>query len=218
MGCGSSSLKGDKPEGLSGDDPQPVVRKVKTNFSTVDYDQDNGDTKRRMTEYAPHEEIGAIPEASGGPSAATTRPSAQADIGPSGERVELEPYKTLSSPTTDLNPTYPHEKAGGARSHDQEHDAALTDPMSRPKSAKSGDGGVDPTSSQAKDQFAQENDPVRSGSAASSGEVKTGRKTSIADKIFGKRDRKDISDEEMKKVSTSRPKSANIIVFAFRDC
>jgi hypothetical protein len=154
-----------------------------------------------MTEYAPHEAVRARSEASGGPSAPTSRPSAPGDVGPSGERVELEPYKTLSSPTTDLNPTFPHEKVGGARSHDQDHDAALTDPTSRPRSAKSGDNSVDPTSSQAKDQFALDNDPARSASGASGGdEVKTERKKSIADKIFGKRERKDISDEEMKKV------------------
>jgi len=37
MGCGSSSLKGDEPTGVTEEAPQPI-KKVQTNFSTVDYD------------------------------------------------------------------------------------------------------------------------------------------------------------------------------------
>lgn len=61
MGCGSSSLKGDASAGgglTSADgDPAPrPIKKVATNFSTVDYDTDPGQ-KRRNTEYAPNETV-----------------------------------------------------------------------------------------------------------------------------------------------------------------
>ena len=53
MGCGSSSLKGDTNVGVNDPAPQPI-KKVRTDFSTVDYGQDS-QNGRRMTEFAPHE-------------------------------------------------------------------------------------------------------------------------------------------------------------------
>lgn len=56
MGCCQSDLKGEKQTGVSAaaDEPQPM-KKVATNFSTIDYD--SGASNRRETMYAPHEEI-----------------------------------------------------------------------------------------------------------------------------------------------------------------
>ena len=55
MGCGSSSLKGDSPSGANNDAPPQPIKKVATNFSTIDYD--SAATNRRDTVYAPHDEI-----------------------------------------------------------------------------------------------------------------------------------------------------------------
>lgn len=52
MGCCQSDLKGEKQTDLTGDAPQPV-KKVATNFSTIDYDAKA--TGRRETVVAPHE-------------------------------------------------------------------------------------------------------------------------------------------------------------------
>lgn len=54
MGCGQSSLKGEKQEDIQ--EPAKPLKKVQTNFSTVDYDA-APNSKRRNTEYAPHDEI-----------------------------------------------------------------------------------------------------------------------------------------------------------------
>lgn len=55
MGCGSSSLKGEKHEEGAAEPAKPM-KKVATNFSTVDYDNPTNQG-RRNTEYAPHDEI-----------------------------------------------------------------------------------------------------------------------------------------------------------------
>src|ERR1700761_8922524 len=64
MGCGASSLKGDDVPAVNS---QPVpasqqLKKVRTDFSSVDYDQDA--RRRRLTEYAPHETPAPIREQS----------------------------------------------------------------------------------------------------------------------------------------------------------
>lgn len=51
MGCCQSDLKGDNPAGANDDSPN--IKKVQTNFSTIDYDASA--TERRNTVYAPHE-------------------------------------------------------------------------------------------------------------------------------------------------------------------
>lgn len=55
MGCGQSSLKGEKKEDIT-EPPQPI-KKVATNFSTVNYDSATAGAGRRNTEYAPHDDI-----------------------------------------------------------------------------------------------------------------------------------------------------------------
>ncbi|EXJ70933.1 uncharacterized protein A1O5_05925 [Cladophialophora psammophila CBS 110553] len=66
MGCGSSSLKGadipdlnSQPTTATGAQP---IRKIRTNFSEVDYDQNA--RERRLTEYAPHEQPPPVREES----------------------------------------------------------------------------------------------------------------------------------------------------------
>lgn len=55
MGCGQSSLKGEKPEDIQESAPKPM-KKVATNFSTPDYEATAG-SARRNTEYAPHDDV-----------------------------------------------------------------------------------------------------------------------------------------------------------------
>ncbi len=166
MGCGQSSLKGDDVPNVNS---QPVttsaagggqpLKKVKTNFSSVDYDQDA--QKRRMTEYAPHETPAPIREESRDLSAAGQQPHND-DIAPD--------FKAGSSAA------YPHEGAGPAAS------AIDGEPSTTLKPYQTNDGGdwdndttaknsqqpylngtqdpIDPTSNQAKDTFASANDPA----------------------------------------------------------
>ncbi|ETN39935.1 uncharacterized protein HMPREF1541_06162 [Cyphellophora europaea CBS 101466] len=199
MGCGSSSLKGEGPSGLANDQPQPI-RKVATNFSTVNYDADTSDNrKRRMTEYAPEEtirnksEVSATAPVPGG----VNRPATQDDdIGPGGEKVELEPYQTLNSNRDSAgfsNTPYPHET--GAASSSRPNGVSDTDEV----------GGPDPTSHTAKDKFAEANDPIQnqnSGGLAAPETAQQERKRSWIDKLKGGGDKKEISDEDMKKVSS----------------
>lgn len=56
MGCGQSSLKGEKTEDIQ--EPAKPLKKVATNFSTIDYESTPNQSHRRNTEYAPHDEIG----------------------------------------------------------------------------------------------------------------------------------------------------------------
>lgn len=197
MGCGSSSLKGDKPAGLGGDEPQPI-RKVNTNFSTVNYEQDNGNKKRRMTEYAPEDTIRNKSEVSGsdaGPAGGHVgRPDTAADEGPGGEKIDLEPYRSMESPTAVADMSYPHEnpEAGGA---------AASSSRAPGDTVVNGANGPDPTSAAAKDQFAEANDPATQNSGLAPDEGSKERKRSWIEKL--KESRKgEISDEDMKKVSS----------------
>ena len=191
MGCGSSSLKGDAPDGLSGgDNPQPI-RKVNTNFSTINYDV-NDNQKRRMTEYAPHETVRNKSEAGAStdrPAAPKSRPSGAYSEGPDGEK--LEPYQTAGE-GPDAIPlserSYPHEKRAA--------DGSVL---------ANGDGdGLDPTSEGAKESFARANDPLNHQSQGESsltpeeGDAKKKRGSWI-EKMRGG-EKKEVSDEEMKKV------------------
>lgn len=130
MGCGSSTLKGDKKEDLT-ETPQPI-KKVATNFSTVNYDS-TASQGRRNTEYAPHDNIEHKPSEALSPltekktnplsidgathpaTATTSTPAAtelpaqtsQSPVG--GEVTKTEPYKDVTaSPTT---PTAPNVAA-----------------------------------------------------------------------------------------------------------
>lgn len=194
MGCGSSSLKGDKPDGLAGDQPQPI-RKVNTNFSTVDYAADNGNKKRRMTEYAPEETIRNKSETSatepGPASGRVSRPDTRADDeGPGGEKIELEPYKSQDTAEA-AEMSYPHENAGAG---------AAASSSRAPGEYVNGADGPDPTSSKAKEQFAEANDPGQQNAGLAPEEGSKEKKRSWIEKL--KESRKgEISDEDMKKVS-----------------
>lgn len=126
MGCGQSSLKGEKKEDIS-ETPQPI-KKVATNFSTVNYDS-TASQGRRNTEYAPHDDVrhkpsealspltekqtnplsidGATQPGAVNPSApAATELPAQTSQNPVGvEHSKVEPYKDVTaSPTTPTAP------------------------------------------------------------------------------------------------------------------
>jgi hypothetical protein len=168
MGCGSSSLKGDDVPNLNS---QPVtapenqpMKKVKTNFSNIDYDADV--QHRRLTEYAPHETPAPIRELShdasaeqaGGPADAQHRPSKNKDLDPNQGSLNADPSTEAS---------YPHQTGAGT-----EKDAALKpyktidsgdwdkDDVNNAASQQTRATPGDPTSSTAKDAFASANDPA----------------------------------------------------------
>jgi hypothetical protein len=134
MGCGSSSLKGDGPNAIGGDEPARPAKKINTNFASVDYD--SGAKARRLTEYAPHETETARAKSTGG-----TEPESPK---PPGEGENLEPYHTIDDPSKDAKDmSYPHEnRAAGSSTTPQVN------------------GDMDPTSDTAKDNFASANDPA----------------------------------------------------------
>ena len=187
MGCGSSSLKGDDVPDVNAQPAQAgvqmtttpagyQVRKVKTNFSDVNYDDGNA-AQRRMTEYAPHETPAPVREEShghsqqqeesfevqqssapnqqsrtaGGPSATGLYPHANAGQDPRGTDnnpdAPLKPYHTTDGGDWDNDGLNHNNQA----SH-QAHPYVNGD---RPQSN-------DPTSNYAKDQFAANNDPANS--------------------------------------------------------
>lgn len=149
MGCGSSSLKGDAVPDLTSN-PTPAtqpVRRVQTNFSTVDYDQDT--RQRRMTEYAP-DETPKAKEESHDPTNAQNTPLPQLGVAdgqsdPSGGagKVEaqgdmtLKPYQTIDGAEWDNDASMPAQTA-----------------------MVNGTGAPDPTSTLSKDEFANANDPA----------------------------------------------------------
>jgi len=184
MGCGSSSLKGDDVPNVNS---QPVattttpggqpLRKVQTNFSDINYEQDIH--KRRLTEYAPHETPPPIREQS-------HDLSAEQNIGnetrqQQRQNDDLGPDQP--DPSAGLSTAYPHEGAGpAANAIDGEPDRTLkpyqttdggdwdndtdtyanqhpTSHQAQPYVNGTQDTG-DPTSSYVKDDFASTNDPA----------------------------------------------------------
>lgn len=136
MGCGQSSLKGDKKEDIT-ETPQPI-KKVATNFSTVNYDTTTSQG-RRNTEYAPHDTIQHKPsealspltekqtnplsiDGATHPGAVTTSTPAATELPAQtpqnpvgGEHTKVEPYRDVTaSPTT---PTAPNVAAAFPESH-----------------------------------------------------------------------------------------------------
>jgi hypothetical protein len=169
MGCGASSLKGDDVPDLNS---QPVattdpanqpMRKVKTNFSDINYDQDAN--KRRMTEYAPHETPPPIREQSHDLSAEKRRSTQAPD--------HIESLGSDVDPRTAAS--YPHEsRIPGSETTAGDPDAALkpyqtidggdwdeNEAHTNPTSQHVVNGtSFDPTSESAKDSFATANDPA----------------------------------------------------------
>jgi hypothetical protein len=133
MGCGSSSLKGDGPNAIGGDEPARPAKKINTNFASVDYD--SGARARRLTEYAPHETETARAKSSGGGESEAPKPP--------GDGEDLEPYHTIEDNKDIKDMTYPHENRAAESS---------TTPQVN--------GDTDPTTEQAKNQFASTNDPA----------------------------------------------------------
>lgn len=185
MGCGSSSLKGDAPGGIGGDEPAAPARKVNTNFSSVDYD--TGAKARRMTEYAPHETERV--KSTGGDDDAAKDP---ADPLATRDDPNLKPYQTIDDGSAT---TYPHERVA----------ASSTTPQ------VNGDNNRDPTSDAAKDSFATANDPANPSNqdsslqppADSSGQPEK-RRSWLGEKYKKYSDARDgrnksISDEDMQK-------------------
>lgn len=181
MGCGSSSLKGDdvpnvnsQPVTTSPPGVQPI-RKVRTNFSDVDYDQDT--RNRRMTEYAPHE---------------TPAPIREQSYDASADQQEIYEYSQQQQyANDDIAPGQPNYNAGTLTGYPHEGTrasatAADHDPNTTLKPYQTLDGGdwdnndnanqhrqaqpyvngtqdsrdQDPTSTYAKDEFASANDPA----------------------------------------------------------
>ena len=204
MGCGSSSLKGEEPNGLNSqpakvsEPTEQPIKKVRTNFADVDYDQSG--QNRRMTEYAPHEQV-----------TEATRPRSKASAGTAPDsanpaKEELKPYHTLEDDRDNLAP----------------YDDASTQRISNGDTLS-----PDPLSSTAKSSFATANDPaspinqqshhtnatnLTSTDADESALAKTSdekRKKSLFEKVKGgmlggggggeKRSTEDMSDEELKK-------------------
>lgn len=214
MGCGSSSLKGEGAGGgLSGDAPQPI-RKVNTNFSTIDYEAEvPANQRRRMTEYAPDETVRSRSEASGvDPNRSTSidRPpppiAGQTSEGPGGEK--LEPYHTIND-TKDMS--YPHEMIGS--SSQPNAGVAITNGSADHHNNNNNIDGLadqnDPTTAEAKDRAADRAEPInnqRTGTNSNSlsppadGEAgKENRRKSWIDKFRSGKENREISDEEMKK-------------------
>ncbi|KAJ9652341.1 hypothetical protein H2198_008380, partial [Neophaeococcomyces mojaviensis] len=113
MGCCQSDMKGEKQADVAAEEPQPI-KKVQTNFSTVDYD--SGATTRRDTVYAPNEQVkkasSELPTVTESPapeqqkSLSTTNPTTAQSPEPklpdqiqqdphSTHNLEKEPYKDI---------------------------------------------------------------------------------------------------------------------------
>ena len=182
MGCGSSSLKGDDVPNVNS---QPVtaappgaqpMKKVQTNFSDVNYEQDAH--KRRMTEYAPHEQPAPAPirEESRDDTAQQVAGDAYGQQ-PQNEHGGILPDRPDQNAGTTTE--FPHEGLGSGTK------AASDEPVDTTlKPYQTFDGGdwdqqennrpsqpqvpylngtqdePDPTSNYAKDRFATDNDPA----------------------------------------------------------
>jgi len=137
MGCGASSLKGEKMADLSSE----PVRRINTNFSAVDYSQEP--QARRMTEYAPDE----APRRKSKASRASADAGLPATTGTTSDDTQLKPYQTIGDDRWNEDQPqedYPHEKT-----HLVSHNRLTEQPRD-----------IDPTSSAAKDEFATDNDPA----------------------------------------------------------
>ncbi|KIX97580.1 uncharacterized protein Z520_06357 [Fonsecaea multimorphosa CBS 102226] len=169
MGCGSSRLKGaDIPDvntqTTTITQSQPI-KKVRTNFSDVDYDQDA--RQRRLTEYAPHEQPPPVREESRD---FTAEQSSYEQYQQYDNRPDRPAYDTGGSAT------YANDRTmSGASGLDRDNDATLKpyqtidggdwdnqdDQQRRQSSYANGmQDGQDPTSDSSKNDFASANDPA----------------------------------------------------------
>lgn len=122
MGCGSSSLKGEKTSDLTAEQPQPVTR-VKTNFSEVNFTGNgNGNGRGKSFAVAPDEASrpSRISE-DAAPGMSQTGPGigdgivADSKQHHTADGAQLAPYQTidgddgLASPVATKTVAYPHE-------------------------------------------------------------------------------------------------------------
>ncbi|EXJ93000.1 hypothetical protein A1O3_01556 [Capronia epimyces CBS 606.96] len=182
MGCGFSSLKGEDVPAVNNPPTTEIgepARRVNTNFSTVDYDQDS--RGRRMTEYAPDETVKPKPSRSRHSTTEPDQPSPQlgraeddGPAGPHGSETNTAANGELSAQHGPVTASYPHE-VSRPQAADADGDfklkpyqtldggdwdsttveAAQTRPHANGEPASQ-----DPTSSLAKDEFATSNDPA----------------------------------------------------------
>lgn len=191
MGCGSSSLKG---EDVNVNGPQPSAadpaapRRVRTDFASVDYDQDGGNG-RRMTEYAPHETVrsqsGARHHSDLVPAGLQGDPKKSSKS--AGTHDSLLPDTTNRNITAEAD-TFPHQGVGLGESKLNDADeaalkpyqtidndgwdkddfqTATQSPSSHAVNGLRDDSGLDPLTMQAKDEFAHDNDPASVGNQTS---------------------------------------------------
>ncbi|EXJ90717.1 hypothetical protein A1O1_03821 [Capronia coronata CBS 617.96] len=180
MGCGCSSLKGEDVASVNNAPVDPALepaKRVNTNFSTIDYEQDSHD--RRMTEYAPHETL--KPKNSHDSTAG--RHKSPLEPGPADGDGLLPADSAASDSNTVVNATNgdqqgrpggsPHEATRAHADGDLtlkpyqtfdggDWDTGATRPaQTRPRVVDDKQPTTqDPTSSLAKDEFAMSNDPA----------------------------------------------------------
>ncbi|OAP55960.1 hypothetical protein AYL99_10112 [Fonsecaea erecta] len=170
MGCGSSSLKGvdipdvnNQPTSVT---QQPQIRKIRTNFSDINYDQNA--QQRRLTEYAPHEQPPRVREESRDFTVEQSsweeyqqydsRPDRQTrDTGGSFSNAHDRTMSGGSALGKDNDATLqPYQTIDGGGDWDH-HD----DQSRRQSSYSRGpQNGQDPTSDLSKNEFAAANDPA----------------------------------------------------------
>ncbi|KIW41273.1 uncharacterized protein PV06_06846 [Exophiala oligosperma] len=201
MGCGQSSLKGDDLPDLNSQPVERPIKKVQTNFSDVNYDQDS--QQRRMTEYAPNEtprQYPPVQEQDGedanqdlDPTAGSSRPLGSGAFGGGSSGID----DGLAAGLGVRDASYPHQTSGmdlinpnnnhaGGSGHDPADQNALKPYQTFDGTDWDNDNfqnqipnqhqnhgnhdhhdqtsnlnGYDPTSRQAKRDFAKENDPAR---------------------------------------------------------
>jgi hypothetical protein len=182
MGCGSSSLKGEKTADLAGEQPQPITR-VKTNFSEVNFTGNgNGGGRGKSFAVAP-DESSRPPRISEDPI-----PSMSQTGSGTADGQPLAPYQTiagddgLASPTAMKTTAYPHELPSS-----------------------------DPTSAASKAAFASANEPIHEtgglhvpqpneiSAAPEAGERKKSWYARYQDHVSG-RNSADITDDELQRL------------------
>ncbi|RMZ81638.1 hypothetical protein DV737_g2389, partial [Chaetothyriales sp. CBS 132003] len=144
MGCGPSSLKGDSPQGINNDDAvdNRPIRKVATNFTTVDYEQEHYQ-ERRNTAYAPHETERTASATSDAIRHAKNGIIAK-DEGPK-DSEQLKASQSVDAGSGEQVKAYQSIDAGNVVSGD---------------SVAVASSNVDPTAAAAKENFASANDPA----------------------------------------------------------
>ncbi|RVX66236.1 hypothetical protein B0A52_10163 [Exophiala mesophila] len=193
MGCGSSSLKGEdvNVNGLQPSSSDPLApRRVRTDFASVDYDQD-GNNGRRMTEYAPHETVrsqsGAGHDRNLSPAGLPSEPKKTSKSAATGLHDSLHADSAANPKLGAETDVFPHEGIGAGESKLKDRDEPdlkpyqtidndgwdrdefqnqTQSPSSHAVNGTHHDSGFDPLSTKAKEDFAHDNDPANTGNQA----------------------------------------------------